>query len=880
MRKILLTALLLAGGIHSVTSQTTLFNDAQVFQKDQVLQNDKIKTFRGQGVTCPGLHEDHFSIVHAKDFIRQARGLRAQAVPKKSQFIVTYYGFPEDAKASFQRAVEIWEYLVYSEVPIRVFASWEVLGANTLGAANTSNHLMGFDGARYQNTYYPIALAEKLAGQPLNSDNEGDIYCWFNSSIPWHYGEPENIRSGTFDFTTVVLHELGHGLGFISTMSVSGQTANYGFSTPYKTVYDLYTENEGGNNLVDTTVFKRNSQALYRELTGNAVYFEKGTGAARPRLFAPSTFNPTASISHLDDNTYPNGSLNALMTSTARTMEVTHDPGPLALSALYEMGWKSTSIVHEPLKNFAQNTPVTFKVRILSDTTLKEGTAKLYYQVSGGGTQSVDLVRTPGTRDYTAVVTFPASTTQVRYLFEVQDNFGSTVRAPGTNGLNNTQYVYGFSFGNDTAGPLVFHSPLSIEEVSYPKIFMAFAEDDFNDGVTSLTLNYQVNGGSLTSVPMQKYDPSLHGQELSIGSDDKFMYVLTDPVPGLRAGDQIRYQFVGKDKAGNSTTLPTEYTSTRSADPPTPSFYEFTVTSLLSLRDSYSTDFESSGNDFAMVGFKIGAEEGFPTAALHSPHPYRNGLGLLDAQSGNLIVSFDRNDIAMLRYPLRIGRGTNTQINFDEVVLVEPGEAGSPYGGDDFYDYVVVEGSLDGAEWFPLEDGYDSRANYLWESRFMSNMSSGEFPNSTAKGNITLMKKRSVLINTGAIGSTVGQPILLRFRLYSDQFSNGWGWAIDNLYIQENAAVILANEETSGAGITLYPNPSTDHIDIKMTLSEPQKVQLEIFSLNGGKVHSEYVTAVQTEFNHRVGVAGLPSGNYVLQVKEGKGSVFKRFTKL
>lgn len=864
MKRILLTALLLTGGVGSVSSQT--------------LYKDKIRTIRGQGVICPGIHEDHFSVVEARDFIRKAKSLRTQAT-KKSEFIVTYNGFPEEAKAAFERAVEIWEYLVYSEVPVRVYAEWQNLGSSILGSANTSEFLMNFEGARYAQTYYPMALAEKLAGKPLNSDAEEDIYCRFNSAITWHYGEPQDITSGTFDFTTVVLHELGHGLGFISTMAVSGQNGNYGYGTPYKSVYDIYIENEGGSNLIDTTVFKNNSQALYRELTGNALFFEKGTGADRPRLYAPSSFSAGSSISHMDDNTYPHGSVNALMTSTARTMEVTHDPGPLALSAFYEMGWKSTSIVHEPLKNFAPNTPITFQVNILSDTTLKGGTARLYYQTSGA-TQSVDLVQVPGTCEYAAEITFPSSVSEVRYYFEVQDNFGSTVRSPGTNGWNDQQYVYSFRLGNDVAAPYVWHTPLSIEEVSYPKVFMALAEDDFHEGLASVILNYQVNGGALTSVAMQKYDAALHGPELSQGYDDQYLYVLTDPVPGLKAGDQVRYQLVVKDKTGNTATLPMEYTSTRSADPPVASFYEFTVTSVLNTRDSYSTDFEGSAADFALLGFKVGAEDGFPTAALHSPHPYRNGLGALAPDGNGVSVSFDRNDVAMLRYPLRVGRGENTLITFDEVVLIEPGETGSQYGGDDFYDYVVVEGSFDGANWFPLEDGYDSRANYLWESYFTTSMSSGEYPNSTAKGNITMMKKRSLLISTGVLGSNVGQPMLLRFRLYSDQLSNGWGWAIDNLYVQENAEVILANEEQPGYGISLYPNPSTDYIDIEMSLSEAQKVQLEIFSLSGAKVHSEAVTATDTKLSHRLRVAGLPSGNYVLQVREAKGAVFKRFTRL
>ena len=862
MKKILLCALVLTVAMGSVNAQTLLKN--------------KIKTLRGQGVVCPGIFEDHFSIIEARDFIRKSRNMRTQSL-KRSEFIVTYNGFPEEAKAAFERAVEIWEYLVYSDVPIRVFAEWQNLGASVLGSANTSQFLMNFEGARYAQTYYPMALAEKLAGKPLNSDEEEDIYCRFNSAIPWHYGDPRDIPSGVFDFTTVVLHELGHGLGFISTMAVAGQTGSYGFGTPYKSIYDIYIENEGGNNLIDTTVVQNNSQALYRELTGNALFFQNEKGAERPRLYAPASFSTGSSISHMDDNTYPHGSENALMTSSARTMEVTHDPGPLALSAFYEMGWKSTSIVHEPLKNFASGTPVTFRANILSDTTLKEGTAKLYYQTAEG-MQSVDMTPQAATGEYTAVIRFPTSVNEVKYYFEVQDNFGSTVRSPGNNGLNSLQYMYSFRLGQDVNPPYISHIPLSVEEVSRPITFLALAEDDFTDGLASVTLNYRVNGGALRAMPMEKYERSVHGPEFSQGYDDRYMYILPDAVQGLKAGDKVEYQMVVKDKAGNATTLPQEYTSTRSTDLPVSSFYEFTVTSLLSARDSYSTDFENSAADFALLGFKIGSEAAFPTAGLHSTHPYRNGLGSLGPNG--ITVGFERNEVAMLRYPLRVGRGENTLITFDEVVLVEPGEADSRYGEDNFYDYVVVEGSFDGTNWFPLEDGYDSRANNLWESYFTTAMSSGEYPNSTAKGNVTMFKKRSVLVNTGVLGSQVGQPMLVRFRLYSDQLSNGWGWAIDNLYIQENAGVILANEEKTGYGINLFPNPSTDYIDIEMGLSEIQKVQVEIFSAGGEKVYREEVTATGTKFSHRLRVAGLPSGNYILQVRESKGMAFKRFTRL
>ena len=58
-------------------------------------------------------------------------------------------------------------------------------------------------------------------------------------------------------------------------------------------------------------------------------------------------------------------------------------------------------------------------------------------------------------------------------------------------------------------------------------------------------------------------------------------------------------------------------------------------------------------------------------------------------------------------------------ISFNEVVLVEPGETGSLFGSEDFYDYVIVEGSKNfGKTWFRLADGYDSRLLKTWETAY------------------------------------------------------------------------------------------------------------------------------------------------------------------
>jgi hypothetical protein len=79
--------------------------------------------------------------------------------------------------------------------------------------------------------------------------------------------------------------------------------------------------------------------------------------------------------------------------------------------------------------------------------------------------------------------------------------------------------------------------------------------------------------------------------------------------------------------------------------------------------------------------------------ALNSPHNYAN----------------NQNYTATLLTPIVVA-SANAELIYDDIAIVEPGEPGSKFGDEDFYDYVVVEGSNDfGKTWKPLADGYDAR---------------------------------------------------------------------------------------------------------------------------------------------------------------------------
>jgi hypothetical protein len=270
----------------------------------------------------------------------------APATLARSTIIVEYSGFSAEAKTAFEKAVEIWQGYIASPVPIRVFAAMEPLDTGVLGSAGPSQNFRNFDGAPAPNVFYASALANRLAGRDLNPAGP-DIEAAFNSDYGnWYFGLDGHPPPGLTDFVTVVLHELCHGLGFTDSMRYSRGSGNGGFgqglSPAGPKIFDVFVANGAGDRLVSS--FASGSRPFGEQLVSKGLWFSgpramAAAGGQRPRLYSPETFEDGSSISHLDEETYPAGSPNALMTPELARSEAIHDPGPIALGILADMGW-------------------------------------------------------------------------------------------------------------------------------------------------------------------------------------------------------------------------------------------------------------------------------------------------------------------------------------------------------------------------------------------------------------------------------------------------------------------------------------------------------------------------------------------------------------
>ncbi|HNU43442.1 MAG TPA: hypothetical protein PKH83_13150, partial [Cyclobacteriaceae bacterium] len=120
-------------------------------------------------------------------------------------FEVEYVNFSEEAKQAFQKAVDIWSGLIESPVPIRILAVWQPLSGSVLGGASPGTYIRDFDGAPKILTWYPVALAEKIAGREFNETGEPDIFAQFNSSFAnWSFRTDGVPVSQKTDLVSVV----------------------------------------------------------------------------------------------------------------------------------------------------------------------------------------------------------------------------------------------------------------------------------------------------------------------------------------------------------------------------------------------------------------------------------------------------------------------------------------------------------------------------------------------------------------------------------------------------------------------------------------------------------------------------------------------------
>ena len=257
-------------------------------------------------------------------------------IEKISKFVITYNSFPNWARSEVQAALDTWALNFKSSVDINVNATWsKSANDDVLGSARPGSYFADFTGAPDSTLWYPSALANSLAGKDLDRDNP-EIIIHVNSSANWNQrgdDKPSNIE---FDLESVILHEVAHGLGFLST-NVYDKLFDYG-SIDQPTPFDAYIQTPDGRRLAD---MPSPSSELGKTLISPLYWIgENGkrvNGGEKIKLYTPKIYDAGSSISHLDETTYTKSGLDSVMTPNLEAGEVFHQPGPLLLAMMEDL---------------------------------------------------------------------------------------------------------------------------------------------------------------------------------------------------------------------------------------------------------------------------------------------------------------------------------------------------------------------------------------------------------------------------------------------------------------------------------------------------------------------------------------------------------------
>lgn len=220
---------------------------------------------------------------------------------------------------AFQYAADLWGARIESPITIRVAASFDALTCSTFGAvlgqAGPSVVNRDFSGAPKSGTWYPPSLANIFANTDI-SPGTTEINASFNSELGkpgcltgtfFYYGLDGNDGSN-IDFVTVLAHELGHGLGFLSLVNLTtGQKLN-GFDDAYidfledhskSKLYPDMTDFERANAAVDGTQSTSDLHWVGPEVIAQGATLTAGRhSSGHVLMYAPNPVEQGSSVSH------------------------------------------------------------------------------------------------------------------------------------------------------------------------------------------------------------------------------------------------------------------------------------------------------------------------------------------------------------------------------------------------------------------------------------------------------------------------------------------------------------------------------------------------------------------------------------------------------
>jgi hypothetical protein len=261
-------------------------------------------------------------------------------------------------------------------------------------------------------------------------------------------------------------------------MNGSGAQGSWGLNTPptNPVIYDRFAEDNNGIKLINTGTYPNPSAALANALKSNNVYFDginsrAANGNARVPLYAPSSWNPGSSFSHLAQS-YDN-SVNALMTYSLSRGESEHSPGPVTMGILRDVGWTfAPAALLAPTGLSASDGTYINKVRLAWNASTDATHYKVYRTARLGGILQLiapevvgtiydDTTAVPGRRYYYYVRAGSAWSTSSLSAYNAGNILGPPSTLTAQKGVSSNSIHLGWSFSQGATKYAVYRSTVN-----------------------------------------------------------------------------------------------------------------------------------------------------------------------------------------------------------------------------------------------------------------------------------------------------------------------------------------------------------------------------------------------------------------------------------
>ena len=243
------------------------------------------------------------------------------------------------------------EQLINFRQNIKVSVSFDDLPCSefsaVLGSAGPQNAYHSFTGAPQSNVWYVSAQAADIGSASAMAESS-HIQGQFNNRLgqsgcltgtTWYFGTDHNPGSNQVDFLGTAVHEMMHGLGFLSFIGSNGV-----FSSGLIDNYSSFLMDASTGKSWKTMTNGERAASIVSD--GDLVWtgaktsamsslLSAGVNAGRVQLFAPSSYQGGSSTSHFDDAVHYDSDADEVM---EHQYEFPNE-SVMASAAFCDMGW-------------------------------------------------------------------------------------------------------------------------------------------------------------------------------------------------------------------------------------------------------------------------------------------------------------------------------------------------------------------------------------------------------------------------------------------------------------------------------------------------------------------------------------------------------------